>query len=230
MEIFMKKVYIGALATITIVLLILAGGKFLGKENIREKYPYIEGNTQEFAELMDAGTIENWELDTLIANKDMAMEGTFIGEPEAVEVAIIPEEGTNEYTVTQSLAEEFGKTVEEMAPKVEYYKIEFSLNNILYHTLENELAEKVSVYIDKGSWEVFPDPIKYQKAILFADDFPYGGEHAVLVSSLGYYYISDKHKVYSAEKIEGLDKYSGESVENFSKEVIEVQNSIFLKK
>ncbi len=74
-------------------------------ENIREKYPYIEGNTQEFAELMDTGTIENWDLNTLIANKDMAIEGTFIGEPEAVEVAIIPEEGTNEYTVTQSLAE-----------------------------------------------------------------------------------------------------------------------------
>lgn len=102
-----------------------------------------------------------------------------MGRAELTEVAIWPEEGTNEYLVTESLAKEFCKTFEEMVLKDEYYKLDF----------------------------------------LFADEFPYGGENAVVTSTIGYYYVSEEGKVYSAEKFEGLDIYSGETIEKLQEEV-----------
>lgn len=215
----MRKGYIGILVVAVVTIVGVLKLVNLG-EGERDKYPYtgISVMTSD-ASLMDIQKVNDIELKSLISSKDMAIEGEFTGNPELTEVAIWPEEGTNEYLVTESLAKEFGKTFEEMVPKQEYYKLDFSPINVMYNALSEKETERVSVYVAKEEWEMFPDPSKYQHAVLFADEFVYGGDNAVVTSTIGYYYVSDENEVYSAEKFKGLDIYSGESVKELFEEI-----------
>lgn len=181
----------------------LAGGR-LFTDNERSKYPYTGISVRsEDAALLDEPVIEDVQLDTLMLGNDMVIEGMFIGEPQLVEVKIWPEEGTNEYLVTQSLAKEFDKPFEEMVPKFEYYKLDFAPITTMYSALDEASAEIRSVYVEAEKWEQFPDPQKYSHAVLFAYDFPYGEEHAMLTSIIGYYYVSDENKIYLGMKLHG---------------------------
>lgn len=188
------------------------------KDDVRNHYPYTGLTTYTSGQdsLMDAAEIpDDVSLSEVISLTDTVIEGYFTGTPELVKIPIIPEEGTNEYSVLQSLAKQFDKPFIEMVPQHEYYKCQFTPSSASINTLSQSTTNTINIYVSKPWWELFPNPETYQHVVLFGYNFPYGGENSFTTTTVGYYYVTDDNIVMSAESFEGLDKYSGETLSDF---------------
>ncbi|MDR1117101.1 MAG: hypothetical protein LBL09_02500 [Oscillospiraceae bacterium] len=186
----------------------------------RGKYPYVGLSVTDISAVYPASEMaimRDMTIELLAKNYDAAIIGKIItpASGEIKSYKLIPEKGTPEYRAHMSVAEEYGKSLEEVSVDVKYYEIEVLVQKSAGDELKTgdtmTLRIAAGSHLDRNEL-VFPPVGKGDKVILFISHNKYNELDFYSTSCSGFYYVTDNDNAVSAEKYESLDKYTGSDI------------------